>query len=185
MIRCLAGSPERCEAIRPAEWPPQALLLECGVRPALRQRLAAPAPELRRLPLRSWRCVTRLSRAGHGRPARTNGSSHLGQSPGQGRREETKNQCGGDRDGSPRRRERPRFSSSGISFSPHPPRRSLSLCASVPLPQVRVTARRCLRSARSARPRPSTRPIDIVAPVCAFVPGATRMLRRTPGRLRR
>jgi hypothetical protein len=27
MILCLAGSPERCEAIRPAEWPPQVSLL--------------------------------------------------------------------------------------------------------------------------------------------------------------
>jgi hypothetical protein len=31
MILCLAGDPGRCEAIRPAEWPPQVSLLECGV----------------------------------------------------------------------------------------------------------------------------------------------------------
>ena len=31
MILCLAGSPERCETIRPAEWPALVTLLRCGV----------------------------------------------------------------------------------------------------------------------------------------------------------
>lgn len=31
MILCLAGSPERCETIRPAEWPARVSLLECSM----------------------------------------------------------------------------------------------------------------------------------------------------------
>jgi hypothetical protein len=30
-VLCLAGDPGRCETIRPAEWPAQVSLLECGV----------------------------------------------------------------------------------------------------------------------------------------------------------
>jgi hypothetical protein len=57
MILCLAGSPERCEAIRPAEWPTQASLLECGV---FGQHFASDwlrlHPSYAGYRLRSWRC---------------------------------------------------------------------------------------------------------------------------------
>jgi hypothetical protein len=59
MILCLAGNPERCETIRPAEWPAQVSLLECGV---FGQHFASDwlrlHPSYADYRLRSWRCET-------------------------------------------------------------------------------------------------------------------------------
>ena len=57
MILCLAGSPERCEVIRPAEWPPQASLLQCSM---FGQHFASDwlrlHPSYAEYRLRAWRC---------------------------------------------------------------------------------------------------------------------------------
>jgi hypothetical protein len=57
MILCLAGDPGRCEAIRPAEWPAQVSLLECGV---FGQHFVSDwlrlNPSYSEYRLRSWRC---------------------------------------------------------------------------------------------------------------------------------
>jgi hypothetical protein len=59
MILCLAGSPERCETIRPAEWPAQVSLLECGV---FGQHFVSDwlrlHPSYADYRLRAWRCET-------------------------------------------------------------------------------------------------------------------------------
>jgi hypothetical protein len=57
MILCLAGDPGRCEAIRPAEWPAQVSLLQCGV---YGQHFASDwlrlHPSYSEYRLHSWRC---------------------------------------------------------------------------------------------------------------------------------
>lgn len=59
MILCLAGSPERCETIRPAEWPARVSLLECSM---FGQHFASEwlrlHPSYAEYRLRSWRCET-------------------------------------------------------------------------------------------------------------------------------
>jgi hypothetical protein len=59
MILCLTGDPGRCETIRPAEWPAQVSLLECGV---FGQHFASDwlrlNPSYADYRLRSWRCET-------------------------------------------------------------------------------------------------------------------------------
>ena len=59
MILCLAGSPARCQVIRPAEWPPRVSLLECGV---FGQHFASDwlrlHPGYAGYRLHSWRCET-------------------------------------------------------------------------------------------------------------------------------
>lgn len=57
MVLCLAGEPDRCEVIRPAEWPANVSVLQCGM---YGQHFASDwlrlHPSYADYQLRSWRC---------------------------------------------------------------------------------------------------------------------------------
>jgi hypothetical protein len=57
MVLCLAGNPNRCEVIRPAEWPANVSVLTCGM---YGQHFASDwlrlHPSYADYRLRSWRC---------------------------------------------------------------------------------------------------------------------------------
>lgn len=57
LVLCLVGAPERCETIRPAEWPARMSLMECGV---FGQHFASEwlrlHPSYAEYRLRAWRC---------------------------------------------------------------------------------------------------------------------------------
>lgn len=59
MVLCLSADPERCEVVRPAEWSPEASLMDCMV---FGQHFASDwlraHPAYADYRLRSWRCLT-------------------------------------------------------------------------------------------------------------------------------